>query len=146
MSARVSAAIVFVSLVAAAAPAAAQDYDRRSRAERVADEIARQLEATANAVGTVTDSVHRSVDGLRFRGAERFAIERCAPYVARYGQMRVDDVRRHGRYSRRVYGTVGGGGLADSNGWRRGYAPRAFTCTVREDGRVKLKTKRLRRY
>ncbi len=145
MPARVSGAVLFLSL-AAAAPAAAQEYDRRSRAERVADEIARQVEATANAVETVTGSIHRSVDGLRFRGAERFAAERCAPYVERYGRMRIDDVRRHGRRSWRVYGTVGGAALGDSNGWRRGYAPRAFTCTVREDGKVKLKTSRLRRY
>jgi hypothetical protein len=144
MPARISATLLFLTL--AAAPAAAQDYDRRSRAERVADEIARQVEATANAVGAVTDSVHRSVDSLRFRGPERFAVERCVPYVERYGRMRVDDVRRHSRSSWRVYGTVGGAGIGDSNGWRRGYAPRAFTCTVREDGRVKLKTSRLRRY
>lgn len=145
MSARLSGAALFLSL-AAAAPAMAQDYDRRSRAERIADEIARQVEATAGAIGTVTDSVNRSVDSVRFRGAERFAVERCAPHVERYGRMRVDDVRRYGRYSWRVYGTVGGAAIADSNGWRRGYVPRAFTCTVREDGRVKLKTRKLRRY
>ncbi|MGZ8286548.1 MAG: hypothetical protein ACXW27_10365 [Allosphingosinicella sp.] len=145
MSARLSGAVLFLSL-AAAAPAMAQDDDRRSRAERVADEIARQVEATANAVGTVTDSVHRSVDTLRFRGAERFAVERCAPHVERFGRMRVDDVRRHGRGGWRVYGTVAGAAIGDSNGWRRGYVPRAFTCTVREDGRVKLKTGKLRRY
>lgn len=145
MSARLSGAVLFLSL-AAAAPAMAQDYDRRSRAERIADDIARQVEATAGAIGTVTDSVHRSVDSVRFRGAERFAVERCAPSVERYGRMRVDDVRRHGRSSWRVYGTVGGAAIGDSNGWRRGYAPRAFTCTVREDGRVKLKTSKLRRY
>jgi hypothetical protein len=144
MSARLSAAILCLTL--AAAPAFAQDYDRRSRAERVADEIARQLEATADAVGTVTDSVNRSVDGLRFRGAERFAVERCAPAVERYGRMRVDDVRRNGRRSWRVYGTVGGGGIGDMRGGWRGYSPRAFTCTVRDDGRVRLKTSRLRRY
>ena len=144
MSARFSAAIFFTGLALAAPPAFAQsDYDRRSRAERVADEIARQLEATANAVGTVTESVHRSVDGLRFRGAERFAIDRCVPYVQRYGRMRVNDVRRHGRRSWRVYGTVDGGGY--DGRWGRGYA-RAFTCTVRDDGRVRLKTNRLRRY
>ena len=144
MPARFSAAILLVSL--AAAPAAAQDYDRRSRAERVADEIARQVEATANAVGIVTESVNRSVDTLRFRGPERFAVERCEPYVARYGRMRVDDVRRHSRGSWRVYGTVGGAAIGNSDGWRRGYVPRAFTCTVRDDGRVKLKTSKLSRY
>jgi hypothetical protein len=133
-------------LTLASAPAAAQQDDRRSRAERVADEIARQVEATANAVGAVTDSVHRSVDALRFRGAERFAVERCLPHVGRFGRMRVDDVRRYGRGGWRVYGTVGGAGIGDMRGGWRGYAPRAFTCTVREDGRVKLKTKRLRRY
>ncbi|MGA9582782.1 MAG: hypothetical protein WBR13_12525 [Allosphingosinicella sp.] len=145
MSTGRSAAFLLLSM-AMAAPAAAQDYDRRSGAERIADEIARQVEATAGAIGTVTDSVHRSVDSVRFRGAERFAVERCAPYVERYGRMRIDDVRRHGRSSRRVYGTVGGAAIGDSNGWRRGYAPRAFTCTVREDGRVKLKTNKLRSY
>lgn len=146
MSARVSAAILFISAVCVATPAAAQ-YDRRSRAERIADEIARQVEATANAVGTVTESVHRSVDGIRFRGVERFAVERCAPHVERYGRMRVDEVRRHSRRSWRVYGTVNdGGGYGGGYGLRRGYGLRAFTCTVREDGRVKLKTKRMRRY
>lgn len=145
MSAGRSATFLLLTL-AMAAPALAQDYDRRSRAERIADEIARQMEAGAGAIGTVTDSVNRSVDSVRFRGAERFAVERCAPYVERYGRMRIDDVRRHGRQSWRVYGTVGGAALGDSNGWRRGYAPRAFTCTVREDGRVKLKTNKLRRY
>ncbi|HEX9964981.1 MAG TPA: hypothetical protein VGB04_08355 [Allosphingosinicella sp.] len=143
MSARITAAILLVSAVVAAAPAEAQ-YDRRSRAERIADEIARQVEATANAVGTVTESVDRSIGGLRFRGAERFAVERCLPYVQRYGRMRVDDVRRHSRRSWRVYGTVDGAGYGGR--WGRGYGPRAFNCTVREDGRVKLKTSRLRRY
>ncbi|HEX8062839.1 MAG TPA: hypothetical protein VF535_06450 [Allosphingosinicella sp.] len=144
MAARISGAMLFLSL--AAVPAAAQDYDRRSKAERVADEIARQLEATANAVGAVTDSVSRSVDTLRFRGAERFAVERCAPLVERFGRMRVDDVRRHGRTSWRVYGTVAGAAIGNSDGWRRGFAPRAFTCTVGEDGRARLKTRKLRRY
>ena len=144
MTARLSAAILLAAL--AAAPAAAQDYDRRSRAERVADDIARQVEATAEAVGVVTDSVYRSVDALRFRGPERFAVERCAPYVERYGRMRVDDVRRHSRGRWRVYGTVSGAGIGNMRGGWRGYAPRAFTCTVREDGRVRLKTSRLRRY
>jgi hypothetical protein len=141
-----SATILFISMAAVAAPAAAQDHDRRSRAEQVADEIARQVEATAGALETVTGSVQRSVDALRFRGAERFAVERCLPYVERYGRPRIDDVRRQGRYSWRVYGTVGGGGIGNIRGGWRGYAPRAFTCTVREDGRVKLKTRRLRGY
>ena len=136
MSLRLSGAFLLVGLLAAAAPAAAQP-DRRSRAERVADEIAREVEATAEAVGTVTDSVSRSVDSLRWRGPERFAIERCAPYVERYGRMRVDAVDRRGRRSWRVYGLVESGG-GYGRGWRRGYA-RPFACTVRDDGRVKLK-------
>ena len=143
MSARLFAGILLVGLVAAESPAAAQ-YDRRSRAERIADEIARQVEATAGAVGVVTESVSRSVDTLRYRGAERFAIDRCGPHVERYGRMRVDSVDRHSRRSWRVYGTVDSAGYGSA--WRRGYAPRAFTCTVRDDGRVKVKTKRLRRY
>jgi hypothetical protein len=145
MPERISAAILLAVL--AAAPAAAQDYDRRSRAERTAEEIARRVAETAGAIGTVTDSVHRSVDSLRFRGAERFAVERCEPYAARYGRMRVDDVRRYSRNSWRVYGTVNdGGGDGYGYGLRRGYGHRSFTCTVREDGRVKLKTRRLNRY
>lgn len=150
MSPRSSGAVLLLSL-AAAAPAMAQDYDRRSRAERIADEIARQVEATAGAIGTVTDSVHRSVDSVRFRGAERFAVDRCVPYVQRYGRMQVDDVRRYSRSSWRVYGTVNdggglGGGYSGRYGLRRGYGHRSFTCTVREDGRVKVKTQKIRRY
>jgi len=138
MPARLTATLLFLAL---AAPAAAQ-----SRTERIAEDIARQVEATADAVGIVTDSVQRSVDSLRFRGPQRLAVERCAPLVERFGRMRVDDVRRHRSGGWRVYGTVGGAAIGDSNGWRKGYVPRAFTCTVRDDGRVKLKTSRMRRY
>ena len=144
MSPSLSGGIALLALAAAAAPAAAQ-YDRRSRAERVADEIARQVEATAGAIGTVTGAVERSVDSLRWRGAERFAVDRCASYAQRYGRIRVDRVDRSGRRSWKVYGTVDGGS-AYGSAWRAGYAPRAFTCTVRDAGRVKLKTKRYRRY
>lgn len=136
MSCGLSGTFILIGLLAAASPAAAQ-ADRRSRAERVADEIAREVEATAEAVGTVTDSVSRSVDSLRWRGPERFAIERCAPYVERYGRMRVDGVDRHGRRSWRVYGLVEAGGYGSYS--RRGYARRPFACTVRDDGRVRLK-------
>jgi hypothetical protein len=142
MSGRIFAGILLIGLLSAASPAAAQD--RRSRAERVADEIAREVEDAANAVGTVTESVYRSYDSLRFRGRERFAVDRCVPYAERYGRMRVDQVRRYSRRSWRVYGTLEAGSNGD--GWRRGYGPRAFTCTVRDDGRVKFKTRRLRRY
>jgi hypothetical protein len=122
-----------------AAPAAAQKPDDRSRTGRVAGEIARTIEDTAEAIGTVTDAVRGSVDGIRYRGAERFAIDRCAPRVARYGRMRVDHVAPYGRRSLRVHGSTDG---MAAYGYSRA-APRAFTCTVRDDGRVKLRTRRL---
>jgi hypothetical protein len=99
-----------------AAPAFAQ-----SRTGRVAEEVARTIEDTANAVGRVRDSLDRGINDVRWRGPERFAVDACRPYVERHGQMRVDHVRPYN-------------------------APRSFTCTVQDDGRVKLKTKRLRRY
>jgi hypothetical protein len=112
----------------------------------VADEIARTVEDTAQAVGRVRDSLDRSLGDVRFRGPERFAIDACRPQVERYGRMRVDDVRPYKRRSFRVYGVTDGysGGYYDR--YRRSYGPRSFTCTVREDGRVKVKTRRLRRY
>jgi hypothetical protein len=125
-----------------AAPAFAQ-----SRTGRVAEEVARTIEDTANAVGRVRDSLDRGINDVRWRGPERFAVDACRPYVERHGQMRVDHVRPYKRRSFRVYGTTqgyGGGGYYASRS--RGYAPRSFTCTVQDDGRVKLKTKRLRRY
>ena len=124
-----------------AAPAFSQ-----SRTGRVADEVARTIEETANAVGRVRDSLDRGINDVRWRGPERFAVDACRPYVERHGQMRVDHVRPYKRRSFRVYGTTqgyGGGGYYSGS---RGYAPRSFTCTVQDDGRVKLKTKRLRRY
>jgi hypothetical protein len=140
----------------AAAPAWAQDRNRRT-----AEEIAREIREAAEAIGTVRDAVDDSVNGVRFRGRDRYAIDRCAPSVERYGRMRVDDVRRHGRRSLRVYGTVDAGRYDDRYGdryrdrdrdrygdrytSRYRYGDRAFTCTVRDDGRVKVKTRRLRR-
>ncbi len=83
-----------VSVCVPAAPAAAQyPYENRSRAGRVADEIARTVEETAHAVGTVRDSLDRSLYGLRYGGQERFAIDACRPQVERYGRMRVDHVQ-----------------------------------------------------
>ncbi|HEX8222626.1 MAG TPA: hypothetical protein VF605_02280 [Allosphingosinicella sp.] len=143
MAKPLSGAILLTGLLAMASPADAQ-YDRRSRAERVADEIAREIEATAGAIGAVTDSVSRSVDSLRWRGGERFAADRCAARAERYGRVRIDRVDRYGRRSWRVYGSVEGGGYFRA--WRGGPALRTFACTVRDDGRVKLKTHRLRRY
>lgn len=136
-------AVLGLGLVAAAAPAAAQD---RSRSGQVAEEIARAIRETAAAVGTVTDAAYESVNGIRYRGRERYVIERCAPQVERYGRMRIEHVRPYGRRSFRVYGTIDAGSrYADRYSSRDRYAMRSFTCTVRDDGRVKLKTKRLRR-
>ena len=140
-----------------ASPAAAQQRDRST-----AKEIAREIREAAEDIRTVRDAVDDSVRDVRFRGRDREAIDRCAPYVERYGRMHVDDVRRYKRYSLRVYGTVGGEGYDsryrrdryddryrrdryDDRYGRDRYGIRSFTCTVRDDGRVKLKTKRLRR-
>lgn len=134
--------------VLAAEPAYSQSqYQDRSRVGRVADEIARTVEETARAMGRVTDSFDRSLYEVRYRGPERAAIHACRPQVERYGRMRVDDVRPSGRRSIRVYGITEGyrGDYYDRYRSRR-YGPRSFTCTVRDDGRVKVKTKRLRRY
>jgi hypothetical protein len=126
-----------------ASPAAAQ---RESRAER----IAREIREAARDIRTVGDAVDESVRDVRFRGRDRWAIDRCEPYVARYGRMRVDDVRPYKRRSLRVYGTVGGDGYDDRDRYDRydrydGYRLRSFTCTVDGDGDVRLKTKKLRR-
>lgn len=132
----------FVLMLAAiAAPAAAQQ--RESTAER----IAREIREAAEDIRTVRDAVDESVDDVRFRGRDRWAIDRCEAYVERYGRMRVDDVRPYKRRSLRVYGTVIGG--YDDRYDRRRYDDRhtlrSFTCTVDADGDVKLKTKKLRR-
>jgi len=135
--------------VLAAAPAAAQySYppQDRSGVGRVANEIARTVEETARAMGTVRDSFDRRLWEVRYRGPERYAIDACRPQVERYGRMRVDDVRPYKRRSFRVYGiTEGYGGYYDRYRSSR-YGPRSFTCTVSDSGRVKVKTKRLRRY
>jgi hypothetical protein len=129
-----------------AAPAAAQSYPDRSRTGRVADEVARTIEETANAVGRVRDSLDRGINDVRWRGPERFAVNACRPYAERYGQIRIDAVRPYKRRSFRVYGVTQGYGGGYYGSRSRGYSPRSFTCTVQDDGRVKLKTKRLRRY
>ena len=131
-----------------AGPALAQyEYQDRSRVGRVADDIARTMEDTARAVGRVTDSFDRSLYEVRYRGPERFAIDSCRPQVERYGRMRVDEVRPYKRRSFRVYGITEGyrGDYYDRYRSRQ-YGPRSFTCTVSYEGRVKVKTKRLRRY
>ena len=127
------------------APAHAQ-YRERSRAGQVADEIARTIEETARAAGRVADSFDRSLYELRYRGPERYAVDACRPQVERYGRMRVDDVRPYGRRSFRVYGITEGYRGSAYGRYSSRYGPRSFTCTARDDGRVKVKTKRLRRY
>jgi len=123
-------------LLAAAPAAAAQKPDERSRTGSVAGEIAREIRDAADAIGTVTDAVHDGLDRHRYRSAERFAIGRCAERVG--GRIQVDQVEPYGRRSLRVLGTVGGG-----DGYSGYGRPRAFACTVRDDGRVKLRTRRL---
>ncbi len=134
-------ALTAAATVTAASPALAQPD--RSRAGRIADEIARGIRDTAEAIGTVSDSLYTSVNGIRYRGAERRAIDYCRPRVERYGYMRVEDVRPYGRRSFRVYGTTDPRG-AYYDRYSSRYSPRTFTCTVRDDGRVKLKTRRIR--
>ncbi|HZF42773.1 MAG TPA: hypothetical protein VEZ48_05135 [Sphingomonadaceae bacterium] len=131
-----------LSAAFAGAPALAQYAPPQTRAGQVADDIARTVVDTAQAVGRVRDSLDRSVNDIRWRGPQRFAIDACRPSVERYGRMRVEDVQPYKRRSQRVYGIA--------EGYRAGYyersrsAARSFTCTVRDDGRVKVKTKKLR--
>lgn len=131
-----------------AEPALAQYPSRdQSRVGRVSDEIARTVEEAARAMGRVTDAFDRSVYEARYRGPERFAIDACRPQVERYGRMRIDDVRPYRSRTFRVYGvTEGYRGNYDDRHRSREFGPRRFKCTVGEDGRVKVKTKRLRRY
>jgi hypothetical protein len=126
-----------VTLIAGSTSALAQ----RSTAE----EIAREIRNAAEAIGTVRDAVDQSIDDVRWRGVDREAIRLCAPRLERYGRMRVDDVRPYGRRSIRVYGTVDRGFYSERYRSRDRYGLRSFTCTVRDDGRVKVKTRRLRR-
>jgi hypothetical protein len=110
------------------------------------------VEETAHAVGRVRDSLDRSMYDVRFRGPERYAIDICRPEVERYGRMRVDEVRPYKRRGFRVYGITEGYDWGYRDRYDRydrydsRYGPRSFTCTVRDDRRVKVKTKRLRRY
>ena len=143
----VSMCLAAAALMAAGPAAAQYQYQDRSKAGRVADEIARTIEDTARAASTVRDSFDRSLYEFRYRGPERFAIDACRPQVERYGRMRVDEVRPYGRRSFRVYGITEGFRAGYYGRYdRRSYGPRSFTCTARDDGRVKVKTKRLRGY
>ena len=108
---RVIAFSLAASIGLAAMPAAAQyPYPDRSRTGRIADDIARTIEDTAQAAGRVRDSLDRSMYDLRFRGPERFAIDACRPQVERYGRMREDEVRLYKMRSWRVYGIKDGYG------------------------------------
>lgn len=124
----------------AAGSAAYAQSDRRDRTERVTDEIVREIEQTADAIGRVSGAFDRSLRGVRYSEEERYAIDRCLPRVERYGRARIDRVSRYDRRSWRVEGTTDGGRGYD---YRR-ISPRAFTCTVRYDGRIKIKTRKLR--
>ena len=140
-----------IGLAAAAAviaqPALAQYSHPDTRSGRVSDKIARTVEEAARAVGTVTDAFDRSLYEVRYRDAERYAIDACRPQVERYGRMRIDDVRPYKRSSFRVYGVTEGYRSAYGDSYRNSsYGPRSFTCTVKDNGRVNVKTKRLRRY
>lgn len=129
-------------------PATAQyASEDQSRVGRVSGEIARTVEEAARAMGTITDAFDRSLYEVRYRGPERFAIDACRPQVERYGRMRVDDVRPYSRSKFRVYGVTEGYRSGYGERYRSGdLGPRSFKCTVDRDGRVKVKTKRLRRY
>lgn len=128
-----------LAVMALTSPALAQD--RRGTAEQ----IAREIREAAEAIGTVRDAVDESLSDVRWRGRDREVIRICAPRVERYGRMRVDQVRPYGRRSLRVYGIVDGGWGDRRSYGRSRYGLRSFTCTVRDDGRVKVKTRRLRR-
>lgn len=130
-----------------AQPAIAQYEYPDSRSGRVSDKIARTIEEAARAVGTVTDAFDRSLYEVRYRGAERFAIDACRPKVERYGRMRIDDVRPHKRNGFKVYGITEGYRAAYGDRYRNSSSgPRSFICTVSDSRRVKVKTKRLRGY
>lgn len=118
-----------------------------SRAGRVSSEIARTVEEAARAMGTVRDAFDRSLYEVRYRGPERIAIDACRPQIERYGRMRVDDVRPYKRRGFKVYGLTEGYRDGYSDRSRSGdFGPRSFKCSFGDDGRVKVKTKRLRRY
>ncbi|QGN55130.1 hypothetical protein [Novosphingobium sp. Gsoil 351] len=141
---------LIIGLVAASAiiaqPALGQYYPD-SRSGRTGDKIARTIDEAARALGTVTDAFDRSLYEVRYRGAERFAIDACRPQVERYGRMRIDDVRPYKRSSFRVYGITEGYRDAYGDNYRyRNFGPRSFKCTVSDRGSVKVKTKRLRGY
>jgi hypothetical protein len=134
--------IAGLALLAAAAgsPASAQS-DRG-----VTEEIIRGVERAAESVVAVDDALRRAGRNVRFRGAERFAVEACERQAERYGRIRIDDVERYKRRSWRVYGIADpGSGYDRRSRYDSRYDARRFTCTVRDDGRVtKFKTKRIR--
>ncbi len=140
-SAKLARFLLPAAIVMAASPAPAQ---YQSRSQRVAEEVARTIRDTAIAVGTVQDALYDSVNGFRYQGPERFAVEHCARHAGRYGRLRVDEVHPHKRHSWRVYGTAERRDPYYDAYRSRGSYGYSIRCTVRDDGRVKLKTRRLR--
>lgn len=130
-----TAAAIFM----AATPASAHYQQDRGRTGRVADEIVRQVGTAVDAI----DRVNEAIDGVRYGRADRFAIDQCVARAQQFGAVRIDRVVPHGNRSRRVYGTAGATGRYDRYS-RQSAGARSFTCTVRDDGRVKFKTRRLR--
>jgi len=137
---RLGVGVGLAAAILIATPGQAQYRDRST-----ADRIAREIREAAEAIGTVRDAFDDSFSDIRWGGRDRDAIRMCAPRIERYGRMRVEDVRPYGRRSLRVYGTVDGGWDDRRYSSRSRYALRSFTCTVRDDGRVKVKTRRLSR-
>ncbi len=143
--------LALASAAATAAPAEAQYYPR-DRGNRIADEIAREAARAAEAAGAIAGAVRGAEDAMRgainsyhYRTpAERRAGEICAIRAERYGRVSIDRVYPYKRYSIRVEGIADPGRGFGRYGYDRRYRPRSFTCTVREDGRVKFKTRRLR--
>lgn len=133
-------------IAAAAAPVQAQSD--RERREGVVQEVLRGVEEAAETAARVDDALRGASRQLRFRGAERYAVEACEVRAERYGRVAIDDVVRYKRNSWRVYGVADPGSRYDRRyDYDRRYEPRRFVCTARTDGRVtKFKTDRIRRY
>lgn len=135
----------FALLAAVAMPGVATaQYSPPSRGGSVADDLARGVEDAARAIGTVGDALHRGTSDLRYREAERWAADRCGPEVARYGRMRIEAIQPYGDRGYRVYGVVDPGSSPVSYYGGRAYEARSFRCTIKDSGRVSVRTRRIR--